>query len=702
MAAWLSQNSAAWSLVIALLLVRHASPVWAIPSDAKHEKTQIQKAHESKKNAQCGDWCMTNPGTWLMKCALASGLCVSCPPCIAARPYTTTQEEGTPRSGTCALSPSLKSPVASTLFGVNDVLGSIVNLSYSDLAVKTAVEALKPGVMRYPGGTVANYWSMRNGSYVGPQGEGGARHCKFTGRWNYCAQQRKIQRFPPRSFTPFRFYKGVVQSAAGGMPDGPIFVLNLLTLTLTDIMSEIQSLKESGAPVVRVELGNEYDHAVHYRWRFPNADSYGLFSKPVIRKLRKTFPGVKISFVISTSAGGPRGWNARLSRYQAWVDAVSVHDYSPNHQTVSQYPVGVRSTVVAAWGDSNNRRILQQVRKRFPGKEVWRTEFNFPGWGSGPALPDVLLGGALAGILWASTVLSGVHLHAQSTPIRALLYFDFAHQEGNGWGNDKFSAVSLGTTAEDVAHVRVRGVAQIFSHVARAALVLAGSNMWTVAAPKRQCGGLSFRVANQEAPGCLLASAFSPTWEKAVAGSAASFVVVNYCTSRTAVFQATPLLSRSFRDHRVNVTQYTSGDPGGWAKLPADSARLPWQEGPLEPQFQSFVVPSANLDSFPLDLPAVSLTVATIEPISRPLASPKTSPDVPADIPGLSIRVLEDVEATQGESTTTVAWVDVGAWGRAAAPMAASAVGMVLWAWRWRSGLNGAVPFESLSHSTGF
>ena len=53
---------------------------------------------------------------------------------------------------------------------MNDVMGPIVNLSYSDTALIRATHALNIGSFRHPGGTVANYWSIINGTYVGADG----------------------------------------------------------------------------------------------------------------------------------------------------------------------------------------------------------------------------------------------------------------------------------------------------------------------------------------------------------------------------------------------------------------------------------------------------------------------------------------------------------------------------------------------------
>lgn len=52
-------------------------------------------------------------------------------------------------------------PADARLFSYNTVLGPIIQIPYNNPALLEGVEALGVGSVRYPGGTVANYWSMR-------------------------------------------------------------------------------------------------------------------------------------------------------------------------------------------------------------------------------------------------------------------------------------------------------------------------------------------------------------------------------------------------------------------------------------------------------------------------------------------------------------------------------------------------------------
>ena len=61
----------------------------------------------------------------------------------------------------------------------------------------------------------------------------------------------------------------------------------------------------------------------------------------------------------------------------------------------------------------------------------------------------------------------------------------------------------------------------------------------------------------------------------------------------------------------LTLTSYLSTDLGGWAALPSDPTRLPWTTGPLSPESAVRTVSADELASVDVELPPVSLTVAS-------------------------------------------------------------------------------------------
>ena len=66
----------------------------------------------------------------------------------------------------CALTPAPPRPADPYLFGVNSLLGAMTNLAYDDPSLVAATRAIGAGALRYPGGTLANFWSFAQAGYA--------------------------------------------------------------------------------------------------------------------------------------------------------------------------------------------------------------------------------------------------------------------------------------------------------------------------------------------------------------------------------------------------------------------------------------------------------------------------------------------------------------------------------------------------------
>ena len=97
---------------------------------------------------------------------------------------------------------------------------------------------------------------------------------------------------------------------------------------------------------------------------------------------------------------------------------------------------------------------------------MWRTEYNYPSWGSGYPLPE-LANGAVHGMYWASNVLSAISYTLATNYSRVKFPVVMLHlmidQIGVGWGAR--SGIVRVAGAGDVDAMRVNGLAQIFAHL---------------------------------------------------------------------------------------------------------------------------------------------------------------------------------------------------------------------------------------------
>lgn len=193
--------------------------------------------------------------------------------------------------------------------GYNDV--PIHSPSWTDSSFATAATQLKPATIRYPGGTVGNYWDWQKGGFV--------------------PQARNQQLNTP--IAPYRLQElQIGLRATGAMP---VFMLNMLTSDLNYQLEMLRTAKSMGIPVQFVELGNEYYLKTQdYLNKFPTGQDYGTAATTWIQAIRQEFPGVKISAVGSIGGGSGQNdqrqnnWNKDVLQTLKGNDALTIHVYA--------------------------------------------------------------------------------------------------------------------------------------------------------------------------------------------------------------------------------------------------------------------------------------------------------------------------------------------------------------------------------------
>eukprot|EP01052_Picozoa_sp_SAG31_P037912 SAG31_NODE_4973_length_2825_cov_1.906090_1_plen_338_part_10 len=328
-------------------------------------------------------------------------------------------------------------PASPLLFGLNDILGPIINLTYSDTALVGAARALRVGALRHPGGAVANYWSMAAGSYVGQDGT--APGCEGS-HWNYCSFEDRIQAHPPKTFSAKSFADGVGAEVAAVVHD-----LNVLTMSTAQSIAELNALAAAGVVVTHLELGNEFYISNKYAWRFPNAASYAAACLPVVVAARNIFPHVRIAVV-----GADRtDWNAELAKQTALmkvVDSVTIHHYGPNPAKTAALPAAQQRTALLSDGAFVSASMAASIRASFVNEghvhlTLWRTEYNYPGGWVGP-LPTLFdPEGGMHALFMAGHVLSALEHQPWAVPFEVLMMHCLAHQPSAGWTSSNSTTI---------------------------------------------------------------------------------------------------------------------------------------------------------------------------------------------------------------------------------------------------------------------
>lgn len=257
----------------------------------------------------------------------------------------------------------------------------IVGPSWTNATFAKAVAQFQPGTLRYPGGTVANYWDWKTGWFL--------------------PNTTRFQSFKPNIYRLQELQAAVTTTGAI-----PVYVLNMLTSDLPTQMDMLRSARTLGLPVQYIELGNEFNLDEN-KQAFPTAQIYGKAATQWIQAIRAEFPDVRIaavgempvhsSFLNLGSNTRRANWNSDVLQTLKGADALVMHPYvKPGLQTEERArdtpdyigntttqkteetlvtATGGAARVVSAFYDmwSTLRKTLQSLPSAM---NIWFTEYN--------------------------------------------------------------------------------------------------------------------------------------------------------------------------------------------------------------------------------------------------------------------------------------------------------------------------------------
>ncbi|MBL0339646.1 MAG: hypothetical protein IPP71_01275 [Bacteroidetes bacterium] len=180
------------------------------------------------------------------------------------------------------------------------------------------VKELQPGLIRYPGGTVASYWDWKTGWLM----EG----IELKSEW------KSIQTPNPIKLEDLKF-------ACDKSGAQPLYVLNLMNSTVRYQLEMLNAAKKLGLPVNYIELDNElYLGEGFYVKKFPSGKDYAIEANKWIIELKKEFPNARIAVVGSSVKEGAakkekkfaertNNWNREVLAEIKGADAITFHVY---------------------------------------------------------------------------------------------------------------------------------------------------------------------------------------------------------------------------------------------------------------------------------------------------------------------------------------------------------------------------------------
>jgi hypothetical protein len=275
------------------------------------------------------------------------------------------------------------------------------DIPVEDPAFRTEVKKLAPHFLRFPGGTVANYYQPESGQLDFGDHPDGSVYRKYL----QSDAGPRSRRLHPNGVTVEQYI-----DFAREIDAELIVVPNLETSTVSSQVNWFKRMKAKGFDPRLLEMGNEFylallmdpvtmkifpDYATTMRITKEYVDALRpLASKDSLVAVQAASENFRIPYTDAEHARHEREtrWNNDL-RPEPWFDAVTTHLYptlegSGGPGSIASLPGGVGKVYPAfmARTDEGFTRSITATAARMPGKEIWVTE-----WGAFE--PSSTLGG---------------------------------------------------------------------------------------------------------------------------------------------------------------------------------------------------------------------------------------------------------------------------------------------------------------------
>ena len=249
----------------------------------------------------------------------------------------------------------------------------------------TLIKNLHPRILRFPGGTVANFYHFRDPGYGYREKDLAevSGNMKQNATKSFQSEQRNLSAKGVNENFISKFVE-----LAKELNAHVLIVANLLNEKDEDIIAMIKYFQDNSIPIAGIELGNEY-YFKAYQNVFPDVSSYIAKARAVTTKIREFNPDIPIGVIAANSAKlkgitGPRklrfeDWNRKLGK-ENFYDAYIKHIYAIHENCESNSSL---ETKMKCNLTSNTKFVFDDVKESFVefeefygNRPVWITEWN--------------------------------------------------------------------------------------------------------------------------------------------------------------------------------------------------------------------------------------------------------------------------------------------------------------------------------------
>ena len=256
-----------------------------------------------------------------------------------------------------------------------------------DTSFISKVEKINPKVLRFPGGTIGNFYHTNKEAYGFNTSDVDQWYSgKFSTRVNSLKQAAKR-----RGHTHDYIEDFIV--LAKRLNAKVVVNTNILTAEKSEIISILNRFKEEGVEVLGVELGSELSNRA-YKKKIKSVYDYIQLAKKCSENIKSSFPDMKVAVVSSPlkerMPNRLKNWNSILAK-EDFYDAIVHHSYHTVVDGESDAGVMVSEKKL---NDSKKKQFdlykdrillelqtgfvsrIKEYNSIFNNKEIWITEWN--------------------------------------------------------------------------------------------------------------------------------------------------------------------------------------------------------------------------------------------------------------------------------------------------------------------------------------
>ena len=271
------------------------------------------------------------------------------------------------------------------LFGFN-TSNTFTYCDVNDTSFTNKVQKIKPNVLRFPGGTISNFYHYDEKAYGLDISEISDWNVpKFTKRYHGLIKEQKKRNHNHNYIEDFI-------SLAKKNNSKVVLVANIISSKDDDIINMIKRLKSENIEILGVELGSELSNRA-YKKHIKSVDDYIQLAQKYSEIIKKEYPEIKVGVVAAPIKdkipSRLLNWNHQLSK-EIFYDAIIHHSYLKVIDGDDDYGLMTREDKVSSTKkvqfDLYKKRIKTYFNTGFVKemikyneifeKEIWITEWN--------------------------------------------------------------------------------------------------------------------------------------------------------------------------------------------------------------------------------------------------------------------------------------------------------------------------------------